>query len=145
MEIEGELSLKKDYTDELGFSFFKTGDFEPKYNYFKPDENTLEIRLEVPGNIKCNVCHKIIEDKVIITIKGEKKLDSQPAEPKDNLFNTREFSEYEINIPLKIEDFEIFQPKPKEGYPRFINGICIIQYELASKGKQIHEKEEEAL
>ena len=49
LQYEKDLTLKKCFTDELGFSFFKTGDFEPKYNYFKPDENTLEIRLEVPG------------------------------------------------------------------------------------------------
>ena len=34
------------------FPFLKQ---EPKYNYFKPDENTLEIRLEVPGNVNCDV------------------------------------------------------------------------------------------
>ena len=51
LNLEKEkLILKKCQMDELGFSFFKTGDFEPKYNYYKPDEKTLEIRLEVPGN-----------------------------------------------------------------------------------------------
>ena len=66
------LSLKKCFTDELGFSLFKTGNFEPKYNYFKPDPKTLEIRLEVPGNTNCVVNHKIEGDKTIITVVGDK-------------------------------------------------------------------------
>ena len=138
LEYEEELKLKKCYIDELGFSLFKTGNFEPKYNYFKLDkENTLEIRLEVPGNVNCDVNHKIIGDKTIITIKGTKKRDNQPKKPNYNLFNIREFSEFELNIPLKTEEFQINQTRPKNGYPKFKNGICIIQYELAEKGETI--------
>ena len=134
MNLEKELNLKKCYIDELGFSLFKTGNFEPKYNYFKPDENTLEIRLEVPGITTCKVDHNIIGDETIIKVKGEKKKDSKPKELEDNLFNIREFSEFELNIPLKAEDFKISQEKPKKLI--FANGICIIQYELAQKGKE---------
>ena len=89
----------------LGFSFFKTGDFEPKYNYFKPDENTLEIRLEVPGKNECITSHKIIGDETVVTVKGKKIKDNQPKAPIYNLFNIREFSDFELNIPLKVEDF----------------------------------------
>ena len=135
LEYEEELKLKKCYIDELGFSLFKTGNFEPKYNYFKPDENTLEIRLEVPGNVNCDVNHKIIGDKTIITINGNKKNDNQPKEPNYNLFNIREFSEFELNIPLKAEDLQI--SKIKEGYPKFKNGICIIQCELTTKAEAL--------
>jgi len=67
-------------------------------------------------------------------VKGEKKKDSKPKELEDNLFNIREFSEFELNIPLKAEDFKISQEKPKKLI--FANGICIIQYELAHKGKE---------
>jgi len=134
LKYEKDLSLKKCYIDELGFSFFKTGNFEPKYNYFKPDENTLEIRLEIPGITICKVHHNIIGDETIIAVKGEKKKDSKPKELEDNLFNIREFSEFELNIPLKAEDFKISQEKPKKLI--FANGICIIQYELAHKGKE---------
>ena len=135
LEYEKNLNLKKCYTDELSFSFFKAGYFEPKYNYFKPDENTLEIRLEIPGNVKLDVNHKIVGDETVISIKGNKIKDSQPKEPNYNLFNKREFSEFELNIPLKVEDFKINKTKPNEGYPKFVNGVCIIQYELASKGE----------
>ena len=130
-----ELSLKKCYTDELSFSFFKTSKFEPKYNYFKPDPNTLEIRFEIPGNVNIQINHEIVGDETIIKIKGIKHKDKKPEKQKDNLFNIREFGEFELNIPLKVEDFKINNPKPKEGYPKIVNGVCIIQYELASNGE----------
>ena len=136
LQYEDDLVLKKCYTDELGFSFFKTGDFEPKYNYFKPDENTLEIRLEVPGKTPCKVSHKIEGDKTIVTVKGTKEKDKQPKEPNYNLFNIREFSDFELMIPLKAEEFKINDTKPKKGYPKYINGICLIQYELAKEGEE---------
>ena len=131
-----ELSLKKCFRDELGFSLFKTDKFEPKFNYFKSDKNTLEIRLEIPGNCSCFVSHKVEKDETIITVKGSKKNDKIPEKPEDDLFNTREFSEFELNIPLKVEEFKIIEDKPKEGYPKFINGICLIQYKIASEGKE---------
>ena len=87
----------------LGFSFFKTGDFEPKYNYFKPDENTLEIRLEVPGRTPLTTFHNIVGDDTIVTIKGTKMKDTNPKELNYNFVNIREFSDFELNIPLKAE------------------------------------------
>jgi len=36
----------------------------------------------------------------------------------------REFGNFELNIPLKVVDFKINQPKPKEGFPKFVNGVC---------------------
>ena len=134
INIDKDLSLKKYFRDELGFSLFKTGYFEPKYNYFKPDNNTLEIRLEIPGNCICYVNHKIKGDETIITIKKNKKRDNIPEKLEDNLYDIREYTEFELNIPLKVEEFKINQKKPKEGYPKCINGICLIQYELASGG-----------
>ena len=145
LNFNKELSLKKCYTDELGFSFFKTGDFEPKYNYFKPDENTLEIRLEAPGNTIIDVSHKVEGDETIITVTGKKIKDNSPKELKDNIFNMREFGNFELNIPLKVVDFKINQPKPKEGFPKFVNGVCCIQYELASKGEKATAKPNESL
>jgi hypothetical protein len=144
LEYEKDLSLKKCYTDELGFSFFKTGDFEPKYNYFKPDEHTLEVRVEVPGNIKCSVTHKITENKTIIIVKGVKQIDKSPSKPEDMIFNMREFSEFELNIPLKVEEFEISQTTPKKGYPKFVNGVFCVQYELAKEAEPV-EKEQSGL
>ena len=133
LEYEKDLSLKKCFTDELGFSFFKTGDFEPKYNCFKPDERTVEIRVETPGNINCTVTHTIEGDKTIVIIKGEKKRDTSPENPDDVFLNFREFSEFELHIPLKVKEFKINSQNPKEGYPKFQQGCLLIQYELAEE------------
>ena len=50
----------------MGLASFKTGDFEPKYNYFKPDENTLEIRVEAPGNSDCDDINHTVEGEETI-------------------------------------------------------------------------------
>ena len=128
-----ELELKRCYMDEIGFSLFKSRAVELKYNYFKPDDNTLEIRVEIPGKAGCEVSHKISDNNTIITITGNKYKDKVPKEPKFSIHNTREFGDYELNIRLKAEDFKINSEKPKEGYPKFVNGICFIQYELAKE------------
>ena len=136
LNLKDELSLKKCYMDELGFSFFKTGDFEPKYNYFKPDENTLEIRLEIPGNTQCVAKHTIEGEETKIIVTGNKKIDTIPKKFEDNIFNIREFSKFEVVIPLKVEKFKIISTNPKKDYPKIINGVFVIQYELAQKGQE---------
>ena len=133
---EKEIQLKKCYIDELGFSFFKTGDFEPKYNYFKLDEKTLEIRLELPGNCTANVEYSIEKEVTRIKVYGTKKHDKDPKNFEDNIFNMREFSNYEVNISLPTDTFRIASTKPKEGYPKIAKGVCIIQYELSEEGEK---------
>jgi hypothetical protein len=133
LESKEEIVLKQCYIDELGFSLFKTGNFEPKYNYFKANDHTLEIRIEIPGNAKCKVTHKVIKDKIVIIVKGEKRKDKIPHKPEDNIVNSREFSKFELNIYLPIEELQIIANKPKDGYPKFDKGICFIQYELAKE------------
>ena len=137
LECKEDLTLKKININELGYSYVKIGRYEPKYNYYKPYDNTLEIRVEIPGYVKCDVTHQVKDDETIITVTGTKIKDKDPKRLEDNLFNIREFSEFELNIPLKTEEFQINQTRPKNGYPKFKNGICIIQYELAEKGETI--------
>ena len=139
---DSPLSLKKCFTDELGFSLFKTGNFEPKYNYYKSDEQTLEIRLEVPGNTNCKVNHKIMGDKTIITVYGKKNRDITPKDEKDNIKDIREFGNFELELPLPVEEYKIVSTEPKEKL-KFVNGICIIKYELASEGIEAEGKPEE--
>ena len=136
LNLKEDLSLKKCYMDELGFSFFKTGDFEPKYNYFKPNENTLEIRMEIPGNTDCSAKHIVEGEETKIIVTGNKNIDSSPEKFEDNLFNIREFSKFEVVIPLKVEKYKINSPNPKEGYPKIKNGVFVVQYELAQAGKE---------
>ena len=135
LDHKDPLTLKRFYTNELGFSIFGTGNVEIKYNYFK-DEKTLEIRLEVPGKAEIDVNHTIVGEDAIITIKGKKIQDKNPKELNDNITNLREYGDFELNINLKVEEFKINSQKPKEGYPKFVNGICIIQYELAILGEK---------
>lgn len=130
LNFEPSLHLKKCFTNELGFSFFKTGRFEPKYNYFQPSPNTFEIRLEAPGNTDIKINHKIIGDEVILNVRGNKKKDNNPKEIKDNIINCREFGEFELNIPLKTEKYNIRHRK--KGYPKREHGIYCVQYDLAS-------------
>ena len=136
LNFEDDLLLKTIFMDEFGLPFIKADNFVPKYNYFKPDPNTLEIRLEIPGNVKIDLNHKVVGDETIITVKGIKNKDKQPEKLNLNIFNIREFSEFELNIPLKVEEFQINQRGPKKGYPKFKNGICLIQYELAQEGAE---------
>ena len=145
LNLKKELTLKKCYRDEVGLAFFKTGDFEPKYNFFKPNENTLEIRVEAPGNSYCDdINHTIEGEETIISIKGNKKLDKFPAKIEDNIYNSREFSTFELNIPLKIENYRINQKTTKQE-PVFINGVWCIQYELAQKGEKVIAKPKQML
>ena len=139
LEENNELSLKKCFTDELGFSFFKTGDFEPKYNCFKPDKDTLEVRVEVPGNASCGINKKIEGDKTILHIYGEKKRDLTPKNPDDVFLNFREFNKFEIFIPLKVQDFEISSNKAEK---KVKNGVFCFQYELAEEGEAVGAEEE---
>ena len=139
LEENNELSLKKCFTDELGFSFFKTGDFEPKYNCFKPDKDTLEVRVEVPGNASCGINKKIEGDKTILHIYGEKKIDQTPKNPDDVFLNFREYNKFEIFIPLKVQDFEISSNKAEK---KVKNGVFCFQYELAEEGEAVGAEEE---
>ena len=83
--------------------------------------------------MKINADYKVVGKETIITFKGNKMKDRDKIS--DNLFNTRTFGEFEINIPLKVEDYGI--DKLNKGYPKFENGIYYIQYILAKKGETI--------
>ena len=129
-DILNEKKIKLDIKEDIKLGLPLTA---PKYSYFKPDEKTLEIRIELPGKIQLNLTHKVVGDETIVSIKGEKLKDKKPDKIEDNVVNLREYGEFEINIPLKVQEFKIISAKPKEGFPKFVNGICIIQFDVASK------------
>ena len=118
-----EIVLKKCYIDELGFSNLRSNGFNPYYNYYKKD-NKIIIRVETPGNINLTVDYKYSNNYVIVEIKGIKKKDKEPKLIEDNLFNSREFGQFRIEIPLLMK---LANKKPiisrKEG-------ITFIEYEL---------------
>ena len=119
-DIEDEFSLKENV-------------FKPKYSYFTKNENILEIRLEIPGNCKCNAKSIVEKDMTKIIVSGVKKKDKEPEKLEDYIGNIRLFTDFETIISLPVEKYQIASDKPKEGYPKFINGICIIQYDLISQ------------
>ena len=134
LELKEEITYKKCVIDELGFSFFKTGNFEPKYNYFISKDNILELRFEIPGNAKCGSKCYIEKENTIINIFGKKNKDKVPENLKDNIVNIREFSDFEVSIPLPTEKYQIVGNKPI-GKPEHKNGIWLFKYELAKQGE----------
>ena len=123
LKNQRKIILKKCLIDELGFSNLRSNGFNPYYNYYKKD-NKIIIRVETPGNINLTVDYKYSDNYVIVEIKGIKKKDKEPKLIEDNLFNSREFGQFRIEIPLLMK---LANKKPiisrKEG-------ITFIEYEL---------------
>jgi HSP20 family molecular chaperone IbpA len=121
--------LKRCYIDELGFSNLSNHGFIPNYNYFEKN-NKLMIRIEAPGNIEYIKTEIKYSDKfTIIEIKGKKKKDKEPADLGDNIFNSREYGEFIINIPI------IKNIINKKGNITNKNGIIMIEYDLGKENK----------
>lgn len=126
------LILKKCQIDEIGFQTFKKNGFEPRYNYFK-NGNCLEIRAELPGNVKPVVNKpQYLDENTIISLYGEKKKDKDPEKLEDNYFNSREFGNFNLEIPLKTSDFKI-NPSIKEN--KIKNGILFLKYDFYTDEK----------
>ena len=127
-----DLILKRCQIDEIGFQTFKMNGFEPRYNYFK-NGNSLEIRAELPGNVKPFVNKpSYLDENTIISIYGEKKKDKDPEKLEDNYFNSREFGNFSLEIPLKTADFKI-NPNIKEN--KIKNGILFLKYDFYADEK----------
>ena len=130
LKRDKEITLKKCFIDEIGFSNLITNGFEPKYNVFKKD-NKIIIRVEAPGNCPM-VAEKIVQGELfIIRLSGEKKKDIVPEKLEDNIYNKREIGKFILDIPLSSKEY-IFSEKP----PTFDyhSGVQFIEYEL--KGKE---------
>ena len=130
LKRDKEITLKKCFIDEIGFSNLITNGFEPKYNVFKKD-NKIIIRVEAPGNCPM-VAEKIVQgERFIIRLSGEKKKDIVPEKLEDNIYNKREIGKFILDIPLSSKEY-IFSEKP----PTFDyhSGVQFIEYEL--KGKE---------
>ena len=111
-------------------SNFKKNGFEPTYNYYKKDNEKMIIRIEGPGN--CNIKTNIdfIGEYTIIRIIGVKKKDKEPEKLEDNIYCTREFGEFSLDIPLKTEDYFIKYEKPNIIEKK---GIFILEFKLEEK------------
>ena len=124
-----KIVFKKYLINELCFSNLKKSGFKPNYNYYIKD-NKLIVRVEAPGNcdIKCNIDYT--GNNTIINLSGEKKKDMEPNKIEDNIFISREFGNFSLDIFLENENFLIKNCKPS--YEKK-NGIFILSYELDEK------------
>ena len=129
---EKEIILKKCLTDELGFSNLKANGFEPTYNLFKKD-NKVIVRVEAAGNCKIDSVIEFAGEYNIIKLWGEKKKDKEPKNEKDNIFNTREYGSFSLEIPLKTEDYLLSNDQPSIESKK---GILFIEYKLAQKAQK---------
>ena len=123
------VKLKELLFDELVFSNLKANGFEPAYNYYKKDDKVI-IRVEAPGNcsIKSNV--DALGEYKIIRLTGNKRKDKEPAKLEDNLFNSREFGTFSLDIPLKNEDFLIKNETPNTIEKK---GVLLLEFKLEEK------------
>ena len=141
---EGNIVLKKCLIDELGFSNLKTNGFEPAYNVYKKDDK-IKIRLEGPGNCNLKSSIEYSGEYTIIRLNGIKKKDKEPEKLEDNLFNSREFGLFSLDIPLKTEEYLIKNEEPSVDAKK---GVMIIEYKLdlpKNKNKDYMFKEEEEI
>ena len=107
LELEEDLSLNKYFLDDESF-FLNTNNFKPKYNYFKPDDKTLEIRLEIPGNPTFNIEWTIEKNFYKLIITGTKKPDKSPKNPDDNKINLDNLLIMKLLFHYLKKNFQVF-------------------------------------
>lgn len=107
----------------------KKCNFEPNYNIFKKD-NKINVRVEAPGNCYIKATLLFEGEYNIIKINGIKKQDKIPVKLEDNIFNTRKYGDFDLNIPLKIKEYPLIDERPsiRDG-----KGIFLLEYNLMEK------------
>ena len=137
LKIPQEITLKRCLID--GFSNLKGNGFDPKFNYYKKDDKII-IRVEAPGNSTIESDFDYSGEYTIIRINGEKMFDIEPKNSNDNIHSTREFGHFNLDIPLKKEDYYFKSRQPKI-YVK--NGIVILEYECEQNlNKNIYNSKE---
>ena len=130
-EIRNEQNFKTNCLDKISFSILKENDFKPAYNYYKKDDKLI-LRIEAPGNCSLISSFECIGEYKVIKISGIKKKDKEPKELKENIFNSRQFGNFSLDIPLKSEEYLIKNEKPDIMSKL---GVMIITYKLEEKNK----------
>ena len=95
--------------------------------------NKVVVRVEAAGNCKIDSDIEFAGEYNIIKLRGEKKKDKEPKNEKDNLFNTREYGSFSLEIPLKTEDYLLSNDEPQIENKK---GILFLEYKLAQKAKK---------
>ena len=124
-----EITLKKCFIDELGFSNIRANGFEPNYSYYKTN-NQIVIKVEAPGNCNIESTIQFSGEYIFIKISGKKERDEESSKIEDKIFNGREFGHFSLDIPLKQENFYIKNEQPKIEKK---DGIFILIYQLEEK------------
>ena len=124
-----EIVLKRCFIEELGLYTLRGNGFEPSYNYYQK-ENKLIIRVEAPGNSKITSQVEYSGEYTVIKLTGMKKPDK---EPKNNIYNSREFGNFNLVIPLKTQEFNIKNSKPDMSDKK---GIIILIYDIENKAQE---------
>ena len=112
---------------ELGLNISKG--IKINYNLYKLD-NKFILRLEAPGRCSIRTDYHLTGEYAHIIIEGNKRKDKEPSEDNDNIISTREYGEFNLDIPIKTTDFFIKDETPKI-YEK--QGIFVLEYELGEK------------
>ena len=99
---------------------------------FKQDKKVI-VRVEAAGNCKIDTDIEFAGEYNIIKLWGEKKKDKEPKNEKDNIFNTREYGSFSLEIPLKAEDYLLSNDQPTIENKK---GILFLEYKLAQKANK---------
>ena len=117
----------------------KSSGFEPNYSYYIT-ENAIIINVEIPGIFTLeSSCQSIGEYNTII-IFGSKVNDLNITRGNNSFNNGREFGEFSLEIPIKLDGFVIKNEKPS-----FVqkDGIVSVFYKIEKHIQPtpfIHEK-----
>ena len=135
-EKKEKLVPKACFSDELGFIFYRTNEYEPSFNYYIEDDKFLVLKLEIPGNVEFEDIFASVDSKEIF-ISGEKICDDDSNKI---LKNTRLFGKFNLQIPypsqITISNEEPITEETKEKEANSKNGIYIFKFELEKKRKK---------
>ena len=144
LKKEIKIALKNFLINEFNFFNSDINIFAPPYNVFKPkNEDKIIIKIEIPGRytIKCKIFYK--NEDTIISLDGKKRKDKELENNMDNnIYNTRRFGDFHLDIPLKTEKY------PINIYPKIYNskGLIILEFCLKKNNEDnylIYEEEEQ--
>ena len=99
----------------------------------KKKKKKIIVRVEAPGNSTISSKIEYSGEYTVIRLIGKKKPDKEPANNSDNIHTTREFGDFVLDIPLKTEDYNIKNTKPKICDKK---GILILEYEYEEKSEK---------
>ena len=99
----------------------------------KKEKKKIVVRVEEPGNSKIESKLEYSGEYTVIRLTGTKKQDKEPKNNTDNIHTTREFGEFNLDIPLKTEDYNIKNIKPNVFDKK---GIIVLEYEYEEKSQK---------